>query len=100
MKFVQFRIFQESGECGDTAHHHAIVAIKKAELEKEVAHALEGVKVTKTAHIFARTFGNFDLFVDGKPVSFGRTKARELLAFLIDRQGAQISRKTIFGSMW
>lgn len=82
------------------ASGYLLKPVSQEQLENEVAHALEGVKDTKTAHIFARTFGNFDLFVDGKPVSFGRTKARELLAFLIDRQGAQISRKTIFGSMW
>ena len=58
------------------ASGYLLKPVSQEQLENEVAHALEGVKVTKTAHIFARTFGNFDLFVDGKPVSFGRTKAR------------------------
>ena len=34
MKFVQFRVFQEGGESGDAAHHHAVVAIEEAELEE------------------------------------------------------------------
>lgn len=43
--------------------------------------------------IFARTFGNFDLFVDRKPVVFSRKPAKELLAYLIDKRGATVSRK-------
>lgn len=43
--------------------------------------------------IFARTFGNFDLFVDRKPVVFTRKPSKELLAYLIDKRGATVSRK-------
>lgn len=43
--------------------------------------------------IFARTFGNFDLFVDREPVVFSRKPAKELLAYLIDKRGATVSRK-------
>ena len=43
--------------------------------------------------IYARTFGNFDLFVDRKPVIFSRKPAKELLAYLVDKRGATVSRK-------
>lgn len=82
------------------ASGYLLKPVNKEQLENEVAHALSGVRETRKARVFANTFGNFDLFVDGKPVSFGRTKARELMAYLIDRQGVQVNRKTIFSAMW
>ena len=38
--------------------------------------------------IRVQTFGSFEIFVDGIPVKFGRSKAKELLAYLVDRRGA------------
>ena len=48
-----------------------------------------------TAPIHARTFGNFDLFVNGRAVAFNRSKSKELLAYLIDRQGAAVPKKEL-----
>ena len=47
------------------------------------------------APVHARTFGNFDLFVNGKAVAFNRSKSKELLAYLIDRQGAAVPKKEL-----
>ena len=44
------------------------------------------------AHIEAHTFGEFDLMVDGVSVHFSRARAKELLAYLIDRNGKSVSR--------
>lgn len=35
-----------------------------------------------------QTFGNFEAFIDGNPISFKYNKAKEILAYLIDRKGA------------
>ena len=35
-----------------------------------------------------QTFGNFEVFIDGKPISFKYNKTKELLAYLVDRKGA------------
>ena len=35
-----------------------------------------------------QTFGNFEVFIDGKPLSFRYNKTKELLAYLVDRKGA------------
>lgn len=50
---------------------------------------------TPAAPVHARTFGNFDLFVNGKAVAFNRSKSKELLAYLIDRQGAAVPKKEL-----
>lgn len=40
-------------------------------------------------------FGNFEVYAQGKPLHFERRKAKELLAFLVDRRGAQVSSNEI-----
>ncbi len=46
-------------------------------------------------HFYAKTFGSFDFYVDGVPLTFSRTKSKELLAYLISLQGATANRKEI-----
>ena len=46
------------------------------------------------------TFGYFNVLVDGRPVNFKRSKAKELFACLVDRQGQFVSRKDIFYILW
>ena len=38
--------------------------------------------------------------MEGKPVNFKRSKAKELLACLVDRQGMYVSRKDLFYILW
>lgn len=47
-----------------------------------------------------RCFGNFDVFADGKPVVFRRAKAKELLAYLVDRAGATCSMGELSAVIW
>ena len=51
-------------------------------------------------HIFARTFGYFDLFVDGEAVIFGNSKEKELLALLIDRNGGTVTAGEAMELLW
>lgn len=46
-------------------------------------------------HFYAKTFGNFDFYVDGVPLRFSRSKSKELLAYLISLNGATANRKEI-----
>lgn len=69
----------------------------------EVLYAIESARLLakrNQKHIYARTFGYFDLFVDGKPIMFKSAKAKELLAFLIDRQGGTVTTDQIINVLW
>ena len=46
------------------------------------------------------TFGFFNILVNGKPVVFKRSKAKELLACLVDHRGQFIARKDLFYILW
>jgi len=50
--------------------------------------------------IQVQTFGNFEVFVDNKPLVFSRSKAKELFAYLVDRQGAFASTAEIAAVLW
>lgn len=64
----------------------------------EVKNALANLRnpVTGIAQgLYIQCFGNFEVFYDGKTVQFGRSKAKEVLAYLIDRKGAAVSNAEI-----
>ena len=69
-------------------------------LKADVEYALSGKIKTASDHITVKTFGNFDVYVDGKPISFKMSKCKEMLAYLIDKQGTGVSRAEIFSVMW
>ena len=47
-----------------------------------------------------RTFGYFDVFVDGRPIAFRSEKAKELLALLVDRRGGYVTSADIITALW
>lgn len=46
------------------------------------------------------TFGRFEVFVDGQPLYFGNSKAKELLAFCVDKLGAEVSMEEAIDVLW
>lgn len=50
--------------------------------------------------LVVRCFGDFEVFAEGKPIAFGRAKAKELLAFLVDRKGAIVSLREVEAAIW
>ncbi len=48
-------------------------------------------KIADAIHVRVQTFGNFDVFVDGKLITFERRKAKEMLAYLVDRHGSSVT---------
>lgn len=53
------------------------------------------VPTGKRSGIEAVTFGSFDILVNGNPVMFKRSRSKEILAYLIDRQGSGVTKKEI-----
>ena len=72
----------------------------QARLAREVEFALGGRTARKTAHIMMQTFGHFEILVDGKTMNFRRSKSKELLAYLVDRRGAGVTRQDAFAALW
>lgn len=87
------------------ASGYLLKPVNKQRLAEEIEHAMhwhseQNSLSGKRAQVFARTFGEFDLYANGQVVAFPRSKAKELLAYLIDRQGGSITRAAAFAVLW
>lgn len=73
--------------------------VSAKDIKREMDNLLYPVQ-TETTGNYAKTFGNFEFFVGGKPVMFQREKSKEMLAYLIDRRGALVSKKEVMAVLF
>ena len=82
---------------------HVAAYLVKPFSKEDLQYAVETARLLsgkRKKRIFARTFGYFDVFVDGKPIMFKSAKAKELLAFLIDRRGGIVTTDQMINALW
>ncbi len=77
----------------DAFRMHATGYLLKPVDENDVKRELTFIyeEAPQRKRISVQTFGGFELFVDGRPVHFGRAKSKELLAYLVDHRGAVVT---------
>ena len=69
----------------------------------DIAEVLSRAKllaVRQKKRVYIRTFGRFDLFIDGKAVYFANTKAKELFALCVDRRGGTVTMEEAADKLW
>lgn len=69
-------------------------------IRNEIEKASRILNVNAKPKIFIKTFGCFDVFVNNKPVYFSSAKSKELLAYLVDRQGGSVSTEKAINALW
>lgn len=76
--------------------------IIKPPREKDIINAFENLRypVKKDNKLFVQCFGNFEVFYDGVPVRFGRKKAKELFAYLVNKNGATCNINELCDVLW
>ena len=77
---------------------HASGYVYKPVTAEKIVNEMENLRTPvkwKETGICVNTFGSFELIVNGKEVSFGREKAKEMLAYLVDKQGKGATRKEL-----
>ena len=82
---------------------HPVAVLEMPFQEGEIEYVVESAYLLskrKRKRIYARTFGHFDVFVDGRPIMFKSAKAKEFLAFLIDRRGGTVSTDQMINVLW
>lgn len=82
--------------------HAAAYLLKPYSLE-EAQYAIQSAELLskrKQHDVFIKTFGMFDIFVDGEPVFFKSSKAKELLALLVDGKGSTITSGFAISMLW
>jgi len=90
---------------GDAMRLHAsgylmkpITAEKVRQELDDLRHPVDRIEVDK--RLYVKCFGNFEAFVDGKPLEFSRSRTRELFAYLIDRRGSVVSNHEVEAVLW
>ena len=83
---------------------HASGYLKKPGTEEKVSGELATLRYPeiskKFKRVFAQTFGDFELFVDGVPVDFKYKRTKEVVAILVNNKGAQTTNGEIIASLW
>ena len=74
--------------------------VSKTAITSAILRLRNPVDLRAGAKIYVQTFGNFEIFVNGKPLTFTRSKTRELLAYLVDRRGALCTSNEIVAVLW
>ncbi len=82
------------------ASGYLLKPVSLEDLKEEVDYACSQKGERPSGHIVVKTFGNFEIFVDGETLTFHRAKSKELLAYLVDRSGKGVSRAWIFAALW
>ena len=73
---------------------------KTEDIARELDDLLHPVESAKSK-VFVRTFGDFDVFVDGLVVTnFGRSKAKELLAYLVSKRGGTANKQELIAVLF
>lgn len=73
-----------------------IAADKVAEELEHLRHPV----INEDDRLRVQCFGNFEVFAGNMPVSFRRSKSKEVLAYLVDRKGAGVSNKELAAILW
>ena len=82
---------------------HANGYLLKPVLPEHIMEELEHLRLTPDAlpgKLRVQCFGNFEVFWEDKPLSFKRRQSKELLAYLIDRNGASCTAEEIIAVLW
>lgn len=82
------------------ASGYLLKPVTQEALAADVAYALSGKKKQMSGHVVVKTFGNFDVYADGRPVRFKMAKCKEILAYLVDKRGTGVSRSEICAVVW
>ena len=72
--------------------------ITPEKVKKELDNLRRPIRNPKRVRI--RAFGNFEVYLDGNPISFKYSKTKEMLAYLVDRKGALCTNSEIMAILF
>lgn len=76
----------------------------KPATKDQVAHALENLRYPIASadgpDMVIQCFGNFEIFCKGEPLHFKYNKSKEVVAYLVDRNGAVCANGEVITAIW
>lgn len=80
------------------ASGYLLKPIQQSDIRRELDHLRYPVKQDDSP-LRAVTFGSFEFLKNGVPVSFKRSKSKEMLAYLIDNNGAGVTKRELAAAL-
>ncbi|MBQ7887528.1 MAG: response regulator [Clostridia bacterium] len=87
----------------DAIHAKADFVVFKPYEREDILDALERARLLserQKKRVRFRTFGHFDMFVEGRLVNFKSAKAKELLALCVSRMGGEVTIYEMVNVLW
>ena len=87
----------------DAIHLHASGYVTKPFREEDIRRELDNLLhpiEKELPKVFVRTFGDFDLFIDGVAVTFLRAKCKEMLAYLVYKKGSIANKQELAAALF
>ena len=72
--------------------------ISAADVQAEINH-IKGIRLREKP-LVVKCFGNFEVYIHNEKLTFKRSKTKELLAYLVDRNGAGVTIAEIGVALW
>ncbi len=69
-------------------------------VKEALNHLRTPIKPKADRKIRIQCFGNFEVYVDENPLEFSRNKTKELLAYIVDRNGASVTMGELTAVLW
>ena len=80
------------------ASGYLLKPISQQDVQKEIDNVM-GLRQRERL-LTIKCFGNFEVYANGEKVTFKRSKTKELLAFLVDRNGAGMTSKQLCATLF
>ncbi len=69
-------------------------------VKQALEHLRNPIKPKNATVIRLQCFGYFEVYANGKPLTFSRTKTKEVLAYLTDKMGATVTMGELTAVLW
>lgn len=74
--------------------------VRENDLKAELENLRHPIADDFTHKVRIQAFGNFEIFVDQKPLSMPIAKCKECIAYLVDRRGARVTAAELAAVLW
>ena len=82
------------------ASGYIVKPVNEDKIRREFDNLRYPIEIKATKSLQVKCFGNFEVLSGGVPLKFQYSKSKELLAYLIDREGAAININELNAVLW
>ena len=74
--------------------------VAREDIDRELDNLRHPLPKEEPRKLRVQCFGNFEAFAGGAPLHFKYSRAKEVLAYLIDRRGASVNSDVLLAALW